>query len=112
MYNRYILQNDGSYRRRTVPDYAPAPPPRPIPTPEILEKTPCTESKCADCPKSPQPRQEHRCSQGASGFLKNLLPNGLDAEDLLILVLLLLISGDCREDRNLPLLTLALYLFL
>jgi len=27
-------------------------------------------------------------------------------------LLLLLMSGDCREDRNLPLLTLALYLFL
>ena len=48
----------------------------------------------------------------AEGFLRRLLPQGLDTEDLLIVVLLLLMSGDCREDRNLPLLTLALYLFL
>ena len=32
--------------------------------------------------------------------------------DLLVVVLLLLMSGQCREERSLPLLTLALYLFL
>lgn len=114
MYNRYIPQSDGSYRRRTVQDPStshPSPPPS-LPCPEPEESGNCPQPPCESCPKAPQPRRELPCSQGASGFLKNLLPNGLDTEDLLILVLLLLISGDCREDRNLPLLTLALYLFL
>jgi hypothetical protein len=31
---------------------------------------------------------------------------------LLIIVLLLLMAGDCRDDRNTALLTLALYLFM
>ncbi len=45
-------------------------------------------------------------------FLRNLLPGNFDTEDLLIVLLLLLMSGECQEDGNLPLLTLALYLFL
>jgi stage II sporulation protein E len=36
----------------------------------------------------------------------------LHTGDLLVILLLLLIAGDCREDRNSALLTLALYLFL
>ena len=44
--------------------------------------------------------------------MKQLLPKGLDAGDLLVIVLLLLMSGDCREDQNWALLTLMLYLFL
>lgn len=48
----------------------------------------------------------------AGGFLQQLLPRDLDTGDLLIIVLLLLMAGDCQEDRNTALLTLALYLFL
>ena len=40
------------------------------------------------------------------------LPKGLDTGDLLIIVLLLLMAGDCPEEQNTALLTLALYLFL
>jgi hypothetical protein len=49
---------------------------------------------------------------GAADFLRQLLPKNLDTGDLLVILLLLLIAGDCREDRNSALLTLALYLFL
>lgn len=115
MYNRYIPQSDGSYRRHPTPEQPSRPyHPSPSPPPEPPRPEPCPDPTpvCEDCPHRPQPRREAHRDQGAFTFLKNLLPAGLDSEDLLILVLLLLMSGDCREDRNLPLLTLALYLFL
>ena len=43
---------------------------------------------------------------------KGYLLSNTIISDLLVIVLLLLMSGDCRDDHNLPLLTLALYLFL
>ena len=49
---------------------------------------------------------------GILPFLKQLLPNDFNTEDFLIVLLLLLMAGDCREDQNSALLTLALYLFL
>lgn len=49
---------------------------------------------------------------GAGDFLRQLLPKNLDTGDLLIVLLLLLMAGDCREDQNTALLTLALYLFM
>ena len=45
-------------------------------------------------------------------FFRNLLPQSFDTEDLLIVLLLLLMAGDCQEDQNIALLTLVLYLFL
>jgi hypothetical protein len=45
-------------------------------------------------------------------FFRQLLPRGVDTADLLILLLLLLIAGDCEEDRNNALLTIALYFIL
>ena len=51
-------------------------------------------------------------STGVLSFLKQLLPKNFDVEDLLVVLLLLLMAGDCREDQNSALLTLALYLFL
>ena len=41
-----------------------------------------------------------------------MLPKDFDTEDLLVILLLLLMAGDCQEDQNSALLTLALYLFL
>lgn len=43
------------------------------------------------------------------GFLKQLLPKDFDTGDLIVVLLLLLMAGDCEEDRNNALLTLALY---
>lgn len=98
MYNRYVPQNDGSYSRRHMPDNwrpAPAPPP-----PEPSECPP---------PQKPCPARQE---MGVFGFLKNILPKEFDAGDLMIVLLLLLMAGDCQEDQNWAVLTLVLYLFL
>ena len=44
--------------------------------------------------------------------MRRLLPKNLDTGDLLIIVLLLLMSADCEDEKNTALLTLALYLFM
>ena len=99
MYNRYIPQPDGSYRRNAMPDQrqqpqrpAPAPTPSPSPPPPAQPKPPRQES--------------------VSGFLRQLIPKGFDTGDLIIVLLLLLIAGDSRESRSNALLTLALYFIL
>ena len=134
MYNRYIPQPDGSFRRSQVPD-RPQPPPqqRPVseppqpcePEPQTCrpeqEAPPCRQGQ--PCPnRRPPVRQSSQRSQrsaepkdsplGIGGFLRQLLPKDFDTEDLLIVLLLLLMSGDCQEDQNSALLTLALYLFM
>lgn len=111
MYNRYIPQKDGSYRRRSIPD----PPgghssPKNQPRCDVPQKP---EPECA--PVLPPPRKPScTTKQGGSalGFLKNLLPGDFDTGDLLIVLLLILMAGDCQEDQNWAWLTLALYLFL
>jgi hypothetical protein len=74
---------------------------------------------CTACTGRPSPRSstppkpkpsENRI--GALGFIKQLLPRDFDAEDLLVVLLLLLMAGDCKEHQNSALLTLVLYLFL
>ena len=108
MYNRYIPQNDGTHRRRFVPD-----PPKPVPCPP---SQPAPEPECCTQPSPPiQPRRQPcpaRQETGAFSFLKNILPKDFDTGDLMILLLLLLMVGDCQEDQNWAMLTLALYLFL
>ena len=99
MYNRYIPQPDGSYRRNPMPEQrspqqrqaprppaAPAVPPAPVPQPPRAESIP--------------------------GFLRQLLPQGFDTGDLIVVLLLLLIAGDSPENRSNALLTLALYFVL
>ena len=59
------------------------------------------------------PREpRHKETTSVTGFLKQLLPKDFDAEDLVVVLLLLLMAGDCRENQNTALLTLVLYLFL
>ena len=41
--------------------------------------------------------------------MHQLLPKDFDTGDLIVVLLLLLMAGDCEEDRNTALLTLALY---
>jgi len=119
MYNRYIPQPDGSYRRSRCPDQAPKPkptPPRQPPKPE----PPCPEPEPQPCcppppdPPKPCPKQNPQPRSGSSvpDFLRQLLPKDFDTTDLLIVLLLLLMAGDCQEDQNTALLTLVLYLFL
>lgn len=99
MYNRYVPNQDGSYQKNRIPCAEPSkascPPPNPPP-----------------CPPLPHPEPPYRAPGGAGDFLRQLLPKNLDTGDLLIIVLLLLMAGDCKENQSSWLLTLALYLFL
>lgn len=101
MYNRYIPQSDGSYRRNPIPDTKPQPqrpipavPPPPAPAPQ------------------PQPPRRPPQPEPVMGFLRQILPKGFDTGDLIIVLLLLLIAGDNPENRSNALLTLALYFVL
>lgn len=123
MYNRYIPQSDGTFRRNQMPDSPPrqSMPRREHPAPFPSGENPlCQEPEAPPC--QPIPRQKpmrqpcpHR--KEASGtsvlhFLRQLLPRDFDTGDLLVVILLLLMSSDCAEDQNSALLTLVLYLFL
>lgn len=114
MYNRYIPQPDGSYRRNRIPDQSPAQIRRSAPPPP--PPNPHREPKPADdCPPAQKPAHRPSKTQADSsvtGFLKQLLPKGFDTGDLLIVLLILLMAGSCEEEQNTALLTLALYLFM
>lgn len=124
MYTRYIPQSDGTYRRSRVPDAPPPSPPReepkPCPSPEPECPPEDQKPQRPKCPRrDPPPRREHRPPQkepkpetGIPSFLRQLLPRDFDTGDLLVVILLLLMAGDCGEDQNTALLTLVLYLFL
>ena len=138
MYNRYIPQPDGSHRRRTVQDPERRDPPReasrepahcpPAPEPDCRPEPPRAEQaerRMPPCAHMRNPRQnrgerpcQNRCepqqnrSTGVMDFLRQLLPRDFDTGDLLVVILLLLMSGDCADDQNTALLTLALYLFM
>ena len=96
MYNRYIPQPDGTYRRNAMPEQRQSqrPPPKQAPPPP-----PTAPAR----PPQPEP---------ITGFLRQLIPQGFDTGDLIIVLLLLLIAGDSQENRNHALLTLALYFIL
>ena len=97
MYNRYIPQPDGSYRRNQVqsPEQS-----KQKPEPQPMPEPPCGQ----------EPSGNHAVSAGS--FLRQLIPRGLDTGDLLIIILLLLMAGDNEKEDHTALLTLALYLFL
>lgn len=115
MYNRYIPQSDGTYRRDRRPEPVPpkpAPQPEPsAPHPPSHEPEPCPPPS-APGPEPRQHRREGPATVSAGSFLKQLLPKDFDTGDLLIVLLLLVMAGDCAEEQNTALLTLALYLFL
>lgn len=152
MYNRYVPQPDGSFRRCRVAESQKQPLRQPSETgpdnshgncdsqPECPPSSPINPPVLADNPRQeasrgqsnwhgpkrstsrpvpkPCPREPYReCASGgkttgAVDFLKKLIPKDFDTGDLLIVLLLLLMSGDCAEDQNSALLTLVLYLFL
>lgn len=122
MYNRYIPQPDGSYRRNRmqepVPVRRPQPPPPPLKVPEtVQEEHPIVEQLPEPPPAQEVKKQEnhpapHPVGNSPGTFLKNLLPKDFDTGDLLIVFLLLLMADDCGEEDNAALLTLMLYLFL
>ena len=108
MYNRYIPQPDGSYRRNRVESPCVKPP---KPQSEVPKPPCCPEEP--SCPPHEKPRSSPppHCDSG-TGFLQKLLPKDFDTGDLIVILLLLLMAGDCEEDRSTALLTLALYLIL
>lgn len=116
MYNRYIPQPDGSYRRRQMEDSprkpGPPPPGSPPPQPQSVPKPQPPAPPPQRVQHRPLPPKPPKKPESLGSFLRHLLPRELDTEDLIILLLLLLMSGDCKEDQNTALLTLALYLFL
>ena len=100
MYNRYIPKNDGSYHRQPVLDPQRKTPQETAPDPKPAESAPI-------------PLPVKPAAHGSPvGFLKNLLPKNFDTGDLIVVLLLLLMAGDCEEDQNTALLTLALYFFM
>lgn len=124
MYNRYIPQPDGSYRRNYVPDQQAAPPPAP-PCPPPRQEKPQNGHQpqnahgagCHPPAKTPAPPPKKVPGKSpahapANSFLRQLLPAEFDTGDLMIVLLLLLMAGDSPNDRNHALLTLALYFFL
>lgn len=119
MYNRYIPQPDGSYRRNRIGEpppqrSAPPPPKEEPPSPPILPNCPAEPFGRRPVPPRPVISRPKKTAENLSigSFLKHLLPQNFDTEDLLIVLLLLLMSGDCKEDQNTALLTLVLYLFM
>ncbi len=114
MYNHYIPQSDGSYRRSSMPDQSQRPPqkpqkphpeppqkPAPKPTPKPEPPPPCPPAPCPEPPRQ----------TGLMDFLRNLLPRGIDTADMMIVCLLLLMNQD-QEDGLSPMITLALYFLL
>ena len=104
MYNRYIPQPDGSYRRNPMQEQRQNPqrPQKPHPAPPAPQPP----------PPPPPPYMQPPVSEPISGFLRQLIPKGFDTGDLIIVLLLLLIAGDSKESRSNALLTLALYFIL
>ena len=100
MYNHYIPQSDGSYRRNPQPEQRRPNPPHPRPEPPRPEPPP---------PPPPCPPPQNQGS--ILDFFKGLLPRGLDTADLMIVFLLLLMNRDDEGGLS-PVLTLALYFVL
>ena len=116
MYNRYIPQPDGSYSRNRVPEPVRPPERHPPPPPPVREPEPASCNGCIHniSPRRPAPKREPCGKETTSvgNFLKQLLPKEFEMEDLIIVLLLILMAGDCQENQNTALLTLVMYLFL
>ena len=106
VYNRYIPQQDGSFRKKQEPDQSrPAPSgqrPHPSPAPPVPEGQ----------PRPPVHEPQPPIIGNIGGFLRRLIPKDFDTGDLIVVLLLLLMAGDKPEDKSTALLTLALYCFL
>ena len=124
MYNRYIPQADGSFRRNRVPEPSQtraespkAPPTAQNPVPQEPQQSNFPPPLCNSL-HSPRnasvrtpPKYDH-LPTSVGNFLKGLLPQNFDTEDLMVVLLLLLMSGHSGNDQNSALMTLVIYLFL
>ena len=96
MYNHYIPQSDGSYRRSSIPEQQrQSRRSAPIPSPAPAQNVP-----------------EQHGTGGILSFLKGLLPRQIDTDDLLIILLIFLMNREEDCDGLSPMLTLALYFLL
>lgn len=110
MYNRYIPQPDGSYRRCRQPDSGNRQDPTQKESPGRKE-TPVTPPN----PPPVYPQNTKHAPQPAPsgmGFLRQLLPRDFDTGDLIVILLLLLMAGDNEESRSNAILTIALYILM
>lgn len=118
MYNRYVPQPDGSYRKNRMSDPEGAKQPqRQQPIPQNHQKKCDPPKKTDSCfpPPIPEPRpckSKEPQHTGILDYFRNLFPGELDTGDLLIILLLLLMAGDCNGNDHTALLTLVLYLLM
>ena len=117
MYNRYIPQPDGTYRKHRInTPIQEKESSEPIQQPRIPDPPPCCPKPDPPCSPPYAENKPHKppiqSGYNIGQFFKRLLPKELDTADLLIILLLLLMAGDCEDDKNTALLTLALYFFL
>lgn len=131
MYNRYVPQADGSFRRSRIQEPIPNQPNRPPSFPGMREPPqrqppPQQQDNCQqgnaprqNCPppqRNPPPThsggQWEHSAPSVGSFLRGLLPQNFDVEDLMVVLLLLLMSGNSGSDQNGALITLVIYLFL
>lgn len=126
MYNRYVPQSDGSFRRSRIPEpmvdtMLEKSVEKQMDTPEEnaepirMEQT--DRNSRSEIKQVPNKARQDNVSvayfpNNVGSFLKGLLPNNFDTEDLIVVLLLLLMSGSTRSDHNAALLTLAIYLFM
>lgn len=108
MYNHYIPQSDGSFRRSSVPEQSKRPAKQPTPPPPPPPKPPEPPLP----PPCPPPQHPAPPPQSLFSVLKKLLPKDMDAGDLIIIALLLLIGLEEDCDDLAPILTIALYFLL
>ncbi len=88
--------------------------PPPVRQEERQAAAPSAPHRPHSAPNSSRRKPPIATGQDASvtGFLRRLLPRDFDTGDLIVVLLLLLMAGDCCEDQNTALLTLALYVFM
>lgn len=102
MYNRYTPKQDGTFQRDRLPDSRkPAKPDGQRPAPQVSASPPCPP---------PRPEQPPQAGCGsAANFLSGLLPANMDAGDLLMILILLLLLSDGSDNAPSALLTIALF---
>lgn len=125
MYNRYVPQADGSFRRSRIQEpinqrerNVKVPPPAQEEVQKEKAGSNFSAPKRNDAypqrytpPVRSSPHNENTAASVGS-FLKGLLPSNFDTEDLMVILLLLLMSGNSGSDQNAALITLVIYLFL
>lgn len=109
MYNRYIPQSDGSYRRSQMQDPAAGHQSGNSPQPQQQNPPPQRPA-----PSHPEPYMNAPPDQSGNplgNLLSGLLPQSFDTEDMIIILLLLLL-GNSKGEPSGAFLTLIIYLFL